>query len=933
MSEVPGRSAAPENPECADAPAFGLAAWQVAESRRLHGANLLTPPPRDPWWALLLEKFDDPIIRILLVAAVVAVIMGLFNGHYEEGIGIIAAIALTTIIAFAGEYKAGREFDVLNQASDDAPVRVVRDGRHQAVPRRDVVVGDRMLMEQGDEIAADADVVEAVSFQVNESALTGESEPATKKPASVLAGESAQADGAYPRHRVLRGSLVIGGHAAVRVVAVGDRTEIGRAARAAAETSVAATPLQKQLSRLARVIGVFGFGAAAAIFTVLVVRGALTGELGAGLDGLLSGNGRLLEYFMIAVAVIVVSMPEGLPMSVTLSLAYSMRKMTATNNLVRRLHATETIGAATVICSDKTGTLTRNEMRVAALRVPWLPEQSPEKAGDAWRRWIVAVAANTTADLGFDARGQVENLLGNPTEAALLLWLYERGADAASARRGFCIARQLPFSTERKFMVTIGFPNAGDFPEYEGKNGEPRAAADLYAKGAPEILLGRCDRLRMAGGGERPLADADRAAALAEVRGFQERGMRVLGFADRRVEARDADAEPGELARGMVWAGFAAIADPVRPEAPPAIAACRAAGVRVKVVTGDNEITAREIARQIGLWEPEDGDDRHIGGDAFAALDDAAASEAAVRIKLMSRARPLDKLRLVTLLREQNEVVAVTGDGANDAPALNHADVGLAMGRAGTSVAKEAADIILLDDSFASIVNAVMWGRSLYANIQKFILFQLTINVAALGIALLGPFLGVALPLTVMQMLWVNLIMDSLAALAFATEPPDPEALRRPPRPPDAFIVTPAMTRIILGTALAFLGLFLVAAVGLRREFPLAADSVEGLRNLSLFFGAFVFLQFWNMFNARGLGSNRSAFFGLGRSRGFLLVMLAIAAGQVLITQFGGRAFRTVPLGAADWCWIILGTSPVLGIGEAFRAWRRWRARPVSGCS
>jgi Ca2+-transporting ATPase len=1033
----------------------GLTAAEVEESRRLYGANVLTPPPRIPWWKLYLEKFEDPIIRILLVAAVIAILAGMVEGRYVEGIGIVIAVFLATTLGFINEYKAGQEFDILNQVSDDEPVKVIRDGHYTSVPKRDLVVGDVLALEQGEEIPADAEVLSSVSFQVNEASLTGESVPVGKRPQA--AAEEGETGLAYPRHHVLRGTFVSDGHALARIISVGDNSEIGRTARAAAEETETETPLNRQLGRLSQVIGVCGFTIALLIFSVLSVRAVWQGQLGEhaaieqvalGLDsgqaseqavaavrealrqrygpeadtlpvlsrvvdeakeyylkmpltggqlyflavafltaivaltrvwlpvvcdaveltgrdrpenrwleredfrpwlhcllaaavifGLGVGGGvalghlpsspplwlpistglTLLGYFMVAVTIIVVAVPEGLPMSVTLSLAYSMRKMTAANNLVRRMHACETIGAATVICSDKTGTLTMNEMRVSSLKFSPLPEAGASGLSDSpeWRLLVEAIAANSTAHLGEDSEGRLNLPLGNPTESALLLWLGEHGVNYQKARNAFATAGQLTFSTERKYMATIG---SGTLP----------GAAILHVKGAPELLLRRCIARRLPDGSTLPLTDKDREDLLGDLRDEQARGMRTLGFAfslpdgifTRREIAAERIRELVEEDR-LIWMGFFSIADPVRPEVPAAITASINAGVKVKMVTGDNQATAREIAIQTGMLDRDDTTPGlMLTGDEFMAMDEEAAEKAVRTLTIMSRAKPLAKQRLVTLLQKQGEVVAVTGDGSNDAPALNHADVGLAMGITGTSVAKEAADIILLDDSFASIVKAIMWGRSLYANIQKFILFQLTINVAALGVALLGPFLGVQLPLTVTQMLWVNLIMDTLAALALASEPPDWIVMRKPPRDPEAFIVTPAMGKFIFTVGGLFLAMFLILVLGFGDVFPMDAETSLGRHNLSLFFSVFVFLQFWNLFNARMLGQTRSAFANISGSKMFLLIAAAIAAGQILIIQFGGEVFRATPLSLREWLGIILGTSPVLWIGEFIR-WRR----------
>lgn len=979
----------------------GLDDKAVLESRSKHGENLLTPPKHDPWWKLYLEKFGDPIIRILLVAAVVAIGVGLIDGHYIEGIGILLAIFLATTMAFLNEFKAAREFDILNKVSDDVPVKAIRNGQFVTIPKREVVVGDILLMELGEEMPADGVLLEAVSFQIDESRLTGESVPAPKyaKGAEIPESER-QHETAYPYEIVLRGTMVVDGHGTVEVTAVGDNTDIGRTAKEASERSDEKTPLSIQLERLSKLISVVGFGIAGCLFFSLVLKGYISGELvlkktqwvlfgliviTAGIamfkvwfpilfDGLemlkiakkpnwlekkskfawmiypgiavvffavaiaiaLSSGSippfnewvtpdtrdelrALVSYFMIAVTVIVVAVPEGLPMSVTLSLAYSMRKMTASNNLVRRMHACETIGAATVICTDKTGTLTMNEMSVHDIMIPCLEKNAriALSESDSFEPDLLvneAMAVNSTANLA-EEPGKPLKAIGNPTEGALLLWLESRKTDYLEVRENFAVERQWTFSTERKFMGTLG----------KSANGIPRV---LHLKGAPEILLGLCTKRISPEGKLEPVADK-LDEILAEMKSYQSRGMRSLGFAVRiLVENENAD-DILELSHDMIWIGFLAIADPVRPDVPDAIRECRNAGIDVKIVTGDNHETAREIGRQIHLILPEDEQKGEksgyiLTGEEFERLSDSDAAKAVHPLKVMSRARPHHKLRLVKTLQSEGEVVAVTGDGTNDAPALNHANVGLAMGQQGTAVAKEAADIILLDDSFTSIVNAVMWGRSLYQNIQRFLLFQLTINLTALCIALIGPFLGIELPLTVTQMLWVNLIMDTLAALALATEPPHREVMNRKPRDPKAFIVTPDMAKSIFGLGGAFLVFLLAFLFYLKDKFPADPESMEATLGVSrygltIFFNTFVMLQFWNLFNARSLGLNRSAFTGLRENRPFLIIAGAILLGQFLFVQFGGEMFRTTPLGWKEWLTIIAGTSLVLWGGELIR--------------
>jgi Ca2+-transporting ATPase len=614
---------------------------------------------------------------------------------------------------------------------------------------------------------------------------------------------------------------------------------------------------------------------------------------------------ELLNYFMISVTIIVAAVPEGLPMSVTLSLAYSMKKMTSANNLVRRMHACETIGAATVICSDKTGTLTRNEMRVGESGFPSLGELPFSPGSPAALRIAESVAANSTAHLDLGEAGAPVPV-GNPTEGALLLWLHDSGFDYRKLRESFRTGYQWTFSTDRKFMGTAGVSalDGGDV---------------FYAKGAPEILLRRCASVLLPGGAE-PIGG--RLEAIGEsIREYQRRGMRTIGFALRTDPPRDPELDLDDVASGLAWLGFVAIADPVRDEVPDAVRACRQAGVGIKIVTGDNPETAQEIARQIGLWTAGDPPGRHLTGPAFEALTDREAAAVVHDLKILSRARPADKLRLVRALQAEGAVVAVTGDGTNDGPALNHADVGLAMGKTGTAVAKEASDIVLLDDSFRSIVDAIRWGRAVYLNIQRFILFQLTISVAALGTSFAGPFLGVKIPFTVTQILWINLIMDTFAALALATEPPHAGIMRKKPRSPEDFIVSRGMARQLFGTAAFFLVVFVGAL------FLMQADGAVTPREQSLFFTGFVLLQFWNLFNARCFGLHHSAFTGLGKNRAFLAIAGAILLGQALVTQVGGSVFRTVPLSPADWAALLAASSSILWAGELRRFLARRAAR------
>lgn len=970
----------------------GLTAAEVEASRARHGANVLTPPERDPIWKQFLEKFDDPIIRILLLAAAISIAVGAVSGHYAEGIGIIVAILLATGMAFWNEYKADREFEVLNRVSDETEVTVIREANTTKVPRRDLVVGDLVILTQGDEVPADGEIVEAVSLQINESSLTGESVPAEKEVGSG-GGPVGEATAAFPSHRAYRGTMVVDGHGILELFAVGDGTEIGMTNKEAEEADEEETPLRKQLDRLSKLIGVVGFGVAGLLFVALVAKGLVRGDLalapaqwrvaaaigafalialvrvwlpvvfdlleilgreakrpewleregalpwlqailGAGAVLALAfvlarvadlappagmawlppeAAGELLGYFMIAVTVIVVAVPEGLAMSVTLSLAYSMRRMMATNNLVRRMHACETIGAATVICTDKTGTLTTNRMHVHHPAFPSLAADGHVPVDGAMLDPAVliheAMAANSLATLD-RSKTHVE-ALGNPTEQALLMWLESRGVDYLHPRSAFRLGRQWTFSTERKFMGTMG-------------QSASLARHVLHLKGAPEILLERCNRILTAQGIER--IDDWLAPIRKELGEFQSRGMRTLGFALRGAEPAEAGGDLEELSTGLVWLGFVAIADPVRAEVPSAIDACRKAGIEVKMVTGDNRETAQEIARQIGLVDTAPVEDQHLAGGEFATMAEDGTRDRAALLRILSRARPSHKLKLVRSLQRAGHVVAVTGDGVNDTFALKQADVGLAMGQTGSAVAKEASDIVLLDDSFLSITKAILWGRSLYQNIQRFILFQLTINVAALGIALVGPFLGVKLPFTVTQMLWVNLIMDTFAALALAAEPPHTDVMNQPPRDPKAFIVTPEMGRTIVATGGAFMVAMIVFLLWAKERYPHSTIPGEiDAYGLTLFFTVFVMLQFWNLFNARCLGLSQSAFKGILENRGLVIIAAAILIGQVSIVQLGGTYFRTVPLGAVEWSAIIGGTSVVLWAGEAMRWFTRRR--------
>ena len=896
----------------------GLSEAEVRASREKYGENVLTPPARTPMWKLFLEKFSDPIIRILLVALLLSIAVAVYHvatgeagmSALFEPAGIALAILLATVVGFLFEMSAARKFDILNQVNDDQPVKVVRDGHILEIPKRDVVVGDIVMLNAGDEIPADGVLLSAVSVQVNESSLTGEP-MATKT--TVEADFDKEAT--YPSNAVMNGSTMLGGYGVMRVTQVGDATEYGKVYTGSQIENNTQTPLDKQLNTLASFITKASYVIAAII---LIARTAIYLSDHPVLDWLSFGS-YLLSTAMIAVTVIVVAVPEGLPMSVTLSLAMSMKRMLANNNLVRKMHACETMGAATVICTDKTGTLTQNQMRVS--------EAAFDYASDSNIKAIIAegIAANSTAHLDEGTNGV--KVLGNPTEGALLLWLADQGVDYAELRNRAHVVEQLTFSTERKYMATVV-----DSPLLNHRV--------VYVKGAPEYVMNFCSQMVTAQGLV-PM-ESSRPGVEAKLLQYQNQAMRTLGFAYALVGPDEPYFIAGHLSPHirLSFLGVTAIADPVRKEVPEAVAECLNAGIKVKIVTGDTPATAREIARQISLWKPEDGDRNIITGTEFANLSDKELLERIPDLKVIARARPMDKERLVKLLQSQDEVVAVTGDGTNDAPALNAAQVGLSMGD-GTSVAKEASDITIIDNSFGSITKAVLWGRSLYRNIQKFILFQMTINVAACLIVLLGAFLGTESPLTVTQMLWVNLIMDTFAALALASLPPDERVMRDKPRHLNDNIVTRAMGKGIIGTGIAFVLLlfgllqyFKHVDVTSIAQFDLGlflsnffnfSPVHEGLTRyeLTLFFSIFVFLQFWNMFNAKAFGNVQSAFSRLNTCKGFLWVTLIILAGQILIVSVGGALFSVTPLQLMDWVYIFAATSIVLWIGEIYRLIRR----------
>ena len=884
---------------------LGLTDSEVLQSREKNGVNLLTPPKRPSLWKLYLEKFEDPVVRVLLVAAVFSLIISIIENEYAETIGIIAAILLATGIGFFFEYDANKKFDLLNAVNEETLVKVIRNGKIQEIPRKDVVVGDIVVLETGEEIPADGELIEAISLQVNESNLTGE--PVINK--TIIKADFDE-EATYASNRVMRGTTVVDGHGMMKVLQVGDATEIGKVARQSTEQSGEPTPLNIQLTKLAKLIGKIGFTVAAATFIVFVSKDLyqyISANEISGWHHYMAIAQIVLKYFMMAVTLIVVAVPEGLPMSVTLSLALNMRRMLSTNNLVRKMHACETMGAITVICTDKTGTLTQNLMQVYEPGFYALKERGILSDDDISKLVMEGISANSTAFLEETDDGGKPKGVGNPTEVALLLWLNSQHRNYLELREQAGVLDQLTFSTERKFMATlVQSPLIGK--------------KVLYIKGAPEIVLGKCKEVVL--DGKRIDATEYRSTVEEQLLGYQNMAMRTLGFAFKIVDDHAPDDCVALVAENdLNFLGVVAISDPIRPDVPAAVAKLifplvlpyQSAGIDVKIVTGDTPGTATEIARQIGLWKPEDTERNRITGTAFADLTDEEALDRVMDLKIMSRARPTDKQRLVQLLQQKGAVVAVTGDGTNDAPALNHAQVGLSMGT-GTSVAKEASDITLLDDSFNSIGTAVMWGRSLYKNIQRFIVFQLTINFVALLIVLLGSFVGTALPLTVTQMLWVNLIMDTFAALALASIPPSEDVMNEKPRRSTDFIISKAMRYNIFGVGTVFL----IVLMGMIYYFT-NAESGMTVHRLTIFFTFFVMLQFWNLFNARVFGTNDSAFKGLTKSYGMELIVIAILGGQILIVQFGGAVFRTEPLDWQTWLVIIGASSLVLWVGELIR--------------
>lgn len=869
---------------------IGLTDEQVKQSREQHGKNVLTPPQRTSLWKLYLDKYRDPIIQILLVAAFVSLILAFIEKNFMETIGIFVAVFLATTVGFYFERDAAKKFNLLTALSEEQPVKVRRNGKVMEIPRHDVVVGDVVLVEVGDEVPADGELIVCNDLQMNESTLTGE--PVTEK--SLEGG----GDGAYPRNVILRSTMVMNGRGEFVVTAVGDATEIGKVAKKSTEQTSVETPLHMQLDKLAKMISKVGSVVSVAAFFIFLIHDILTNPAWGGKDYFYMAE-IVLKYFMMAVTLIVMAVPEGLPMAITLSLALNMRRMLKSNNLVRKLHACETMGAVTVICTDKTGTLTQNKMQVSALEL----KQGDEALLDT------AIALNSTAELN-DGKP-----IGNPTESALLLWLDAQGKDYEELRKQVNVLKQLPFSTERKMMATLA--------EVDGET-------YLFVKGAPEIVMKKCI-----------IEDRMLRQSAEELDEWQHKAMRTLAFAYKKVEtsimrtSRTSTAEVVALldANDLQLQAIAAIADAIRPDVPAAVQECRHAGIEVKVVTGDTAATALEIGKQIGVFEDEpenigaDGsmtslDQQMITGEQWEALSDEEAYERAKDIRVMSRARPTDKQRLVAMLQKRGEVVAVTGDGTNDAPALHYAHVGLSLG-SGTSVAKEASDMTLLDDSFKSIANAVMWGRSLYRNLQRFLFFQLVVNVAALLLVLGGSVIGTEMPLTVTQILWVNLIMDTFAALALASLPPSHEVMKDKPRKASDFIINKSIGFGILFCGIVFFLVMFALLVYCERRGKGGVDVHE----LTMFFTTFVMIQFWNLFNAKALMSHHTAFRHFLKDKGMILVLVLVLVGQWIIVTFGGEMFRTTPLSLHEWLLIIGSTSVVLWVGELWRGFKRMIAK------
>lgn len=880
----------------------GLSDSQVLENRRKYGINILTPAQKEPVWRLFLKKFNDPLIIILIVAGVFSIAISLYeylaldlpSTVFFEPTGIFMAVLLATGLGFIFEHQAEKEFEILNRVNDDEQVQVIRNnGIVSMVPRRDIVVGDYVIINTGDEVPADGELLSAVSLTIDESTLTGEPSCAKTTDSNHFDPEAT-----FPSNHVMRGTKVLEGHAVMRVFAVGDKTENGKVFKAVQIDNSVKTPLNEQLDRLGRLITRLSY----TIATFVIIGRTVMYFINMEFDwiGFIT---YFLQTIMVAVALVAVAIPEGLPMAVTLSLAYSMKRMLKTNNLVRKMHACETMGAVTVICTDKTGTLTQNKMQVVEANFFGADNNDP----------IVTegMAVNSTALLNLSNPSNPA-ALGNPTEGALLMWLYSQGIDYQSIRLNSDVVEELPFTTENKYMATIVRTGAN--------------TRRIYVKGAPEIITGMVQELPQG-------TTIGHINNLLE--GYQNKAMRTLAFAYADLQETSTPIVDGRLVNcGLKLCGIVAICDPIRPDVPDAIGDCIKAGIRVTIVTGDTVATARQIAREIGLWTDDDDEHSITTGPELSAMTDEELRQCVQRLKIVARARPMDKKRLVETLEQLGDVVAATGDGTNDAPALKAAQVGLSMGD-GTSVAKEASDITIIDNSFASIRRAVMWGRSLYKNIQRFVLFQMTVNVAACLIVLLGAFTGTQSPLSVTQMLWVNLIMDTFAAMALASLPPDPSVMHEKPRLRTAFIISPSMFRFIGYVGGGFFVLLTCILLYMQHynidslahmfgHNPLNTTGVMTPYELSLFFTIFVFLQYWNLFNARAFGTECSTFDLQGCS-GFIAILAIVLVGQVLIVSVGGQFFNVCPIRFTDWCIIIASTSLVAVTGGIIHIFRKHR--------
>ena len=878
----------------------GLTDAQVLESRKKNGANVLTPPEKEPLWKQFLEKFGDPLIIILMIAGALSIGISCYEffglgqdaAVFFEPVGIFVAILLATGLAFYFELQADKEFTILNQVNDDEPVEVIRNGNTTQVPRKDIVVGDIVVINTGEEVPADCELLEATSLHMDESSLTGE--PMCFKSIDEKDFDKAAT---YPTNHVMKGTKVMEGHGICRVLAVGDKTEQGKVFEAVQIDDSVKTPLNEQLDGLSDWITKVSYRFAALIVIGRIIMYFVTNgtDCFGSMEQVAPFIAYVLQTLMIAVTLVVVAVPEGLPMAVTLSLAYSMRRMLKTNNLVRKMHACETMGATTVICTDKTGTLTQNLMSVDEMKV----------YGDTPKDVLnEGLTVNSTASIDFSDKNKPQ-ILGNPTEGALLLWLNKEGVDYRSVRESVKTVVEVPFSTERKYMATIV------------ESVVLRGKKVLYVKGAPEIVFGLCKKTSVS------KEDVDK-----QLTEYQSRAMRTLGFAYQVLNDGDKAIEDNKIvADKLCFIGLAAIADPVRLDVPSAVKECVDAGIRVKIVTGDTPGTAKEIARQIGLWNDAKDTERNIiTGPEFAALSDEELQERILDLKIISRARPMDKKRLVETLQKKNQVVAVTGDGTNDAPALRAAHVGLSMGD-GTSVAKEASDITIIDNSFSSIGKAVMWGRSLYQNIQRFLLFQLTVNVTACFLVLCGAFMGTESPLTVTQMLWINLIMDTFAAMALASLPPSESVMKDRPRDRNAFILNKPMLREIIGVG----GFFFLMLLGMLYIFQhaevnqltdllhlqLGAKGHVSTYELTLLFTTFVMTHFFYIFNARAFETGRSALHFKG-CNGLLTIVAIILVGQIAMVELPGlqQFFNVEGLKLTDWIIIIIGSSFVLWVRE-----------------